>query len=137
MAWLGCEASQGTRMVLANTLPSMMRLAVRTNPALVTVTSEPSWSTLAVTARLPRRDRHEHERSQGYPGTGAIPTAVAACIDGTVVNRVCSPREGDRVVIGRPSGVVHADSAIKVDPTHGARPSWVRLRHRSLPNPNW
>ncbi len=42
--------------------------------ALVTVTSEPSWSTLAVTARLPRRDGHEHERSRGLSGDGRDPS---------------------------------------------------------------
>ena len=40
-----------------------------------------------------------------FPGTGAIPTAVAACIHGSLVDQVSRPIEGDRVRIGHPSGV--------------------------------
>jgi methylitaconate Delta-isomerase len=43
-----------------------------------------------------------------YPGTGTVCTAVAALIDGTIVNQVCSPaaKEARLVRIGHPSGIV-------------------------------
>lgn len=42
---------------------------------------------------------------KAFPGTGAIPTAVAACIHGSLVDQVSRPIEGDRIRIGHPSGV--------------------------------
>jgi 2-methylaconitate cis-trans-isomerase PrpF len=43
-----------------------------------------------------------------YPGTGAVCTAAAAMIDGTIVNRVCSAKakEAKLVNIGHPSGTM-------------------------------
>ena len=43
-----------------------------------------------------------------YPGTGAVCTAVAAMIEGTIVNRVCSEKakEAKIVSIGHPSGTM-------------------------------
>jgi 2-methylaconitate cis-trans-isomerase PrpF len=43
-----------------------------------------------------------------YAGTASICTAVAALIDGTIVNQVCSPKaKAEKLVrIGHPSGVI-------------------------------
>jgi 2-methylaconitate cis-trans-isomerase PrpF len=48
-----------------------------------------------------------------YPGTGTVCAGVAAMIEGTLVNRVCSPRvrETKTVRIGHPSGII----SIEVD----------------------
>lgn len=43
-----------------------------------------------------------------YPVTGAIATAAAANIDGTVVNKITSAR-GSRLTIGNPSGIIPVD----------------------------
>lgn len=43
---------------------------------------------------------------KAYPGTAAACTAVAALIPGTVVEQTRRRTEGDRVVIGHPSGVM-------------------------------
>ena len=43
-----------------------------------------------------------------YPGTGGVCTAVAAMIEGTIVNRVCSAKaqKAKIVNIGHPSGTM-------------------------------
>ena len=43
-----------------------------------------------------------------YPGTGTVCTGAAALIDGTIVQKVCSPgaRDAKRVRIGHPSGII-------------------------------
>ena len=53
-----------------------------------------------------------------YPGTGTVCTGVAAMIDGTVVNRVCSARAGkDKIVrIGHPSGIISLEVEVEKGP---------------------
>jgi 2-methylaconitate cis-trans-isomerase PrpF len=53
------------------------------------------------------------EMHKTYPGTGTVCTGAAALIEGTLVNRICSPRaRKERVVrIGHPSGTI----SIEVD----------------------
>jgi len=53
-----------------------------------------------------------------YPGTGAVCTGVAAMIEGTMVNRVCSKKAGeDRTVrIGHPSGVISLEVEVENKP---------------------
>jgi methylitaconate Delta-isomerase len=53
------------------------------------------------------------EMHKTYPGTGTVCTGAAALIEGTLVNRVCSPRASkEKVVrIGHPSGTI----SIEVD----------------------
>jgi 2-methylaconitate cis-trans-isomerase PrpF len=53
------------------------------------------------------------EMHKTYPGTGTVCTGAAALIEGTLVNRICSPRaRQERVVrIGHPSGTI----SIEVD----------------------
>ena len=53
-----------------------------------------------------------------YAGTGAVCTAVAAMIEGTLVNRVCSARAREaRVVrIGHPSGIMPAEVDVENTP---------------------
>jgi 2-methylaconitate cis-trans-isomerase PrpF len=53
------------------------------------------------------------EMHKTYPGTGTVCAGAAAMIEGTVVNRVCSPRakETKTVRIGHPSGTI----SIEVD----------------------
>ena len=60
-----------------------------------------------------------------YPGTGAVCTAVAAMIDGTIVNRVCSKKakEAKIVSIGHPSGIV----PVEVDVENTSQGPKVRL----------
>jgi methylitaconate Delta-isomerase len=55
-----------------------------------------------------------------YPGTGGVCTAVAAKIEGTIVNRVYSPKAGeDKVVtIGHPSGMLPVEVIVE-NTTHG------------------
>ena len=60
-----------------------------------------------------------------YPGTGAVCTAAAAMIDGTIVNRVCSARakEAKLVNIGHPSGTM----PVEVDVENTAQGPKVKL----------
>jgi 2-methylaconitate cis-trans-isomerase PrpF len=48
------------------------------------------------------------EMHKTYAGTGTVCTGTAAMIEGTLVNRVCSPRamKTKEVRIGHPSGIV-------------------------------
>jgi len=50
-----------------------------------------------------------------YAGTGAVGTAVAAKIEGTIVNRVCSARarEANTVCIGHPSGIMPVEVEVE------------------------
>ena len=60
-----------------------------------------------------------------YPGTGAVCTAAAAMIEGTIVNRVCSARarEAKTVRIGHPSGTM----PVEVDVENTPQGSKVKL----------
>jgi 2-methylaconitate cis-trans-isomerase PrpF len=53
-----------------------------------------------------------------YPGTGAVCTAAAAMIEGTIVNRVCSKRarEAKLVCIGHPSGTMPVEVDVENTP---------------------
>ena len=53
-----------------------------------------------------------------YPGTGAVCTAAAAMIEGTIVNRVCSvrAREAKVVCIGHPSGTMPVEVDVENTP---------------------
>jgi methylitaconate Delta-isomerase len=53
-----------------------------------------------------------------YPGTGAVCTAVAAMIEGTIVNRVCSAnaKEAKIVTIGHPSGTMPVEVDVENTP---------------------
>ena len=53
-----------------------------------------------------------------YPGTGTVCTGVAAMIDGTIVNRVCSPEAGKNkmVRIGHPSGTITIEVEVEKGP---------------------
>ncbi len=50
-----------------------------------------------------------------YAGTGTVCTGTAAMIEGTLVNRVCSPKakEAKMVRIGHPSGVVSIEVEVE------------------------
>ena len=50
-----------------------------------------------------------------YPGTGTVCTGVAAMIDGTIVNKVCSrrPGEGKTIRIGHPSGIISLEVEVE------------------------
>lgn len=52
---------------------------------------------------------------KAYPVTGAIPTAAAAKIEGSVVQEVVWDLEGDEVKIGHPSGTMVVESKLKMD----------------------
>jgi 2-methylaconitate cis-trans-isomerase PrpF len=54
-----------------------------------------------------------------YPGTGAVCTGVAAMIDGTIVNRVCSAKaKKDKIVtIGHPSGTMPVEVDVENAPS--------------------
>ena len=53
-----------------------------------------------------------------YPGTGTVCTGVAAMIDGTIVNRVCSAKAvKDKMVrIGHPSGIIPLEVEVENGP---------------------
>jgi len=53
-----------------------------------------------------------------YPGTGTVCTGAAALINGTIVNRVCSPRaqEAKVVRIGHPSGIIEIEVEVANTP---------------------
>ena len=55
-----------------------------------------------------------------YAGTGTVCTGVAAMIDGTIVNRVCSPRAGREkmVRIGHPSGIISLEVEVEKGPSN-------------------
>ncbi len=55
------------------------------------------------------------EMHKTYPGTGTVCTGVAALIEGTIVNRVCSPRAMERktVCIGHPSGTISIEVEVE------------------------
>jgi len=52
---------------------------------------------------------------KAFAGTGSISTAVAAMIEGTVVNEVCSAeaKETNIVKIGHPSGIMEVEAAVE------------------------
>ncbi len=60
------------------------------------------------------------EMHKTYPGTGTVCTGAAALIEGTLVNRVCSPAavKEKLVRIGHPSGTIEIEVDVKNTP-HG------------------
>jgi 2-methylaconitate cis-trans-isomerase PrpF len=82
---------------------------------------------------------------KAYPITGAICTAVAASMDGTVPWEVASDPESGRVCIGHPMGVLPAEVKIeqKGDGYHVERVTLVRTSRRLMagyayvPNSAW
>ncbi len=71
---------------------------------------------------------------KAYPGTAAIPTAVAACVDGSLVNRLSRARRGDLVRIGHPSGVFPVTARLDQDGTDitVTRASYMRTARRIM-----
>lgn len=64
------------------------------------------------------------EMHKTYPGTGTVCTGVAAMIDGTLVNRLCSSsaNRSKQIRIGHPSGVISIEVDVaKVDNTFHLR----------------
>ena len=55
-----------------------------------------------------------------YAGTGTVCTGVAAMIDGTIVNKVCSPRAAREktVRIGHPSGIISLEVEVEKGPSN-------------------
>jgi 2-methylaconitate cis-trans-isomerase PrpF len=58
------------------------------------------------------------EMHKTYPGTGTVCTGAAALIEGTLVNRFCSPRAWkEKVVrIGHPSGTISIEVGVANTP---------------------
>lgn len=71
-----------------------------------------------------------------YPGTGTVCTGAAAMIEGTLVNRVCSPmaRETKTVRIGHPSGTIsiEVDVVKTVDGFHLKKAAFGRTSRRIM-----
>ena len=91
------------------------RFESSTWPLLIFVNEPIGYTSFTDGARIERDDIDLIARSyfmqvmhKTYPGTGAVCTAVAAMIEGTIVNRVCSKKakEAKIVSIGHPSGTV-------------------------------
>ena len=52
---------------------------------------------------------------KAYPVTGAIPTAAAMKIEGSVVEEVARGLKADEVRIGHPSGIIRVESKTRCD----------------------
>lgn len=86
-----------------------------TLPLIIYVNGPCSYTSFTDGARIEAADIDLIARSyfmqtmhKTYPGTGAVCTAAAAMIEGTIVNRVCSARAGQAgiVNIGHPGGTM-------------------------------
>ena len=91
------------------------RIESPTLPLLIFVNEPVGYASFTDGARIEGADIDLISRSffmqtmhKTYPGTGAVCTAAAAMIEGTIVNRVCSARarEAKIVCIGHPSGTM-------------------------------
>jgi 2-methylaconitate cis-trans-isomerase PrpF len=96
-----------------------------TRPLMVFVNKSTGYTSYADGAQISAADIDFVARSyfmqtmhKTYAGTGAVCTAVTAMIDGTVVNRVCSPRakETGIVRIGHPSGTMPVEVDVENTP---------------------
>ena len=93
--------------------PAKARFESPTRPLIIFVNRPTAYTSFTDGASIESADIDFVARSyfmqtmhKTYAGTGAVCTAVAAMIEGTIVNRVCSPRarETKIVLIGHPSG---------------------------------
>ena len=50
-----------------------------------------------------------------FPGSSSMATAVAAVIDGTLVNEAARPQDSERLRIGHPAGVMEVGAAVERD----------------------
>ncbi len=100
------------------------RLESPTRPLIIFVNKPTAYKSFTDGAHIESTDIDFVARSyfmqvmhKTYAGTGAVCTAVAAMVEGTIVNRVCSPkaRETKIVRIGHPSGIMPAE--VKVENT--------------------
>ena len=94
---------------------SKARIESPARPLIIFVKEPDDYSSFTNGARIKGADIDLISRSffmqtmhKTFPGTGAVCTAAAAMIEGTIVNRVCSERaRGAKMVcIGHPSGTM-------------------------------
>lgn len=104
--------------------PSIPRLAIVSRPATYITTSGFTVDRGDISLRARQLAMQRAHRT--YAVTGAICTAVAANISGTVVHEVCASGRGEPVVLGHPAGTMHLD--VDVDQ---AGDSW-RIRRAAL-----
>lgn len=95
--------------------PAIPKIAVVSPPSdYVTSTGE---TVRAEQVSLVGRIMSMQRPHKAYAVTGAICTAVAAQVPGTVVNQVFRPiRPPSLVAIGHPAGIIRIDSAVEVGP---------------------
>ena len=112
--------------------PARARIESPTRPLIIYVNGPCSYTSFTDGARIEGADIDFIARSffmqvmhKTYAGTGAVCTAAAAMIEGTIVNRVCSARarEAKIVRIGHPSGTM----PVEVDVENGPRGPKVKL----------
>ena len=96
-----------------------------TLPLIIYVSESDDYTSFTDGTRIKRGDIDLLARSffmqvmhKTYPGTGAVCTASAAMIDGTIVNRVCSAkaREAKLVRIGHPGGTMPVEVEVENAP---------------------
>ena len=121
------ELIRGTvsKMIGLATDAAKAKFESATRPLMVFVNKSMGYTSYADGTRISAGDIDFVARSyfmqtmhKTYAGTGAVCTAVAAMIDGTVVNRVCSPRarESGIVRIGHPSGTMPVEVDVENTP---------------------
>jgi 2-methylaconitate cis-trans-isomerase PrpF len=121
------ELIRGTvsKMIGLATDAAKAKFESATRPLMVFVNKSTGYTSYADGAQISAADIDFVARSyfmqtmhKTYAGTGAVCTAVTAMIDGTVVNRVCSPRakETGIVRIGHPSGTMPVEVDVENTP---------------------
>ena len=98
------------------------RIESPTLPLIIYVSEPDDYTSFTDGTRIKRGDIDLLARSffmqvmhKTYPGTGAVCTAAAAMIDGTIVNRICSAkaREAKLVRIGHPGGTMPVEVEVE------------------------
>ena len=93
-----------------------------THPMISTVSEPVSYASFTDGARIEEddidfvsRNYFMQEMHKTYPGTGTVCCGTAAMIEGTLVNRVCSPRamQTKTVRIGHPSGRISIEVEVE------------------------
>jgi 2-methylaconitate cis-trans-isomerase PrpF len=112
--------------------PAKARTESPTYPMIATVIEPVNYTSFADGSKIEvdeidfvSRYFFMQEMHKTYPGTGTVCAGAAAMIEGTLVNRVCSPRakETKTVNIGHPSGTI----SIEVDVANTAEGPQLKM----------
>jgi hypothetical protein len=118
------ELIRGTAAKMIGMVDDVARARTKTpaNPLLAIVSEPSAYASFtdgrridAVDIDLVSRLFYMQEMHKTYAGTGTVCTGVAAMIEGTVVNRVTSPRakEAKAVRIGHPGGMISVEVEVE------------------------